>query len=81
LVSPAPVRRSFDLLGYTLNVAFMMLFAYGITYKVFDTLNAGDVSADLHVPLWTGYAVASLGVIAATILACLRWWEVVVRRL
>ena len=63
----------------SLTLFMRMLFAFGITYKVFDTLNAGDVSADLHVPMWTGYALASLGIIAATILACLRWWQVVFR--
>jgi TRAP-type C4-dicarboxylate transport system permease small subunit len=80
LMLPSSTRRAFDIFGYTLLVFFMLLFAYGTTYKVFDSMQAGDVSADLHAPMWAGYVLASLGVIAATFLACLRWWQFVFLR-
>ena len=80
VIGPSSMRRAFDLFGYTLNFLFMLAFAYGITYKVFDIMQAGEVSSDLHLPMWTGYTLASLGIIAATFLACLRWWQVVFLR-
>jgi TRAP-type C4-dicarboxylate transport system permease small subunit len=80
VLTPQPVRRALDMTGYTLNLIFMLLFAWGTTYKVYDTMRAGQVSSELHIPMWTGYVLASLGVLAATVLACLRWWQFVTRR-
>lgn len=80
VLTPQPVRRALDLTGYTLNLVFMLFFAWGTTYKVFDTMRAGQVSSELHIPMWTGYVFASLGVLAATVLACLRWWQFITGR-
>jgi TRAP-type transport system small permease protein len=75
-LGPRSMRRAFDLFGYTLNLLFMLLFASAISYKVIDIMRSGEVSSDLHVPMWTGYSLASLGIVAATLLAGLRWWQV-----
>lgn len=80
LLTPKPVRRGLDVIGYTLLMIFMLLFAYGSTYKVFDSFHAGEVSSELHIPMWTGLTLATLGVLAATVLACLRWWQYVFLR-
>lgn len=73
------MRRIFDVFGYTLNLAFMTVFGYAITFKVFDILEAGEISNDLGVPIWTGYTLASVGIQAAVIMAAIRWWQVVIR--
>ena len=74
------MRRIFDVVGYTVNLGFLTAFGYAITFKVFDILEAGEISNDLAVPLWTGYTLASVGIIAAVIMAAIRWWLVIVVR-
>lgn len=74
------VRRAFDLIGHTINLAFLTLFGGAISFKVYDILLAGEISIDLGVPLWTGYTLASLGIVAAVAMAFIRWWQVVVLR-
>ena len=74
------MRRWFDIIGYTVNLAFISAFGYAITFKVFDILEAGEISNDLAVPLWTGYTLASVGIIAAVIMAAIRWWLVIVKQ-
>jgi hypothetical protein len=58
----------------------MIAFGYAITFKVFDILAAGEISDDLAIPLWTGYTLASVGILAAVITATIRWYQVVVLR-
>jgi TRAP-type C4-dicarboxylate transport system permease small subunit len=77
---PGWMRRLFDLVGYTLNLLFLALFGYAITFKVFDILEAGQISSEIHMPIWIGYTFASLGVLAAVFTAALRWWQVVFER-
>jgi TRAP-type C4-dicarboxylate transport system permease small subunit len=74
------IRRFFDLAGYTLNLVFMTAFGYAITFKVFDIMEAGQISDDLAIPLWTGYTFASAGIIAAVIMSTIRWYQVVILR-
>ena len=76
----APTRRAFDLAGYTINLLFMMLFGYAMTFKVFDVLRAGEISNELRVPLWTGYTFASIEILAAVGTSFIRWWQVVFER-
>lgn len=75
-----PVRRAFDVTAYTINFLFLALFGYAITFKVFDILAAGEISAELRIPVWTGYTLASLGILAAVGTAGIRWWQVVIER-
>jgi TRAP-type C4-dicarboxylate transport system permease small subunit len=79
IVGP-PMKRMFDVLAYTINLLFIALFGYAITFKVYDILRAGEISAELHIPIWTGYTLASLGILAAVATAVIRWWLVVVKR-
>jgi TRAP-type C4-dicarboxylate transport system permease small subunit len=76
----AGLRRAFDIVAHTINLLFMSLFGYAITFKVYDILKAGEISAELRIPVWTGYTLASLGILAAVATAAIRWWLVVVRR-
>jgi TRAP-type C4-dicarboxylate transport system permease small subunit len=79
-LSGAAVRRAFDVAAYTINLAFLALFGFAMTFKVFDILRAGEISAELRIPIWTGYTLASLGILAAVATAAIRWWQVVVQR-
>jgi len=74
----AGTKRVFDIMAYTINLLFMALFGYAITFKVYDILKAGEISAELRIPIWTGYTLASLGILAAVATAAIRWWQVVV---
>lgn len=76
----ARFRLVFDIVAHTINLLFMSLFGYAITFKVYDILKAGEISAELRIPVWTGYTLASLGILAAVATAAIRWWLVVVRR-
>jgi hypothetical protein len=51
-----------------------------MTFKVFDILAAGEISTELRIPIWTGYTLASIGILAAVATAGIRWWQVVVKR-
>jgi len=79
-LSGARLRRTFDLLAYTVNLLFLSLFGYAMTFKVFDILRAGEISSELRIPIWTGYTLASLGILAAVATAAIRWWQVVIVR-
>jgi len=72
--------RMLDVFGYTLNLFFLALFGYAMTFKVFDILKAGQISSELLIPIWIGYMFASIGILVAVIMAALRWWQVVVLR-
>jgi TRAP-type C4-dicarboxylate transport system permease small subunit len=76
----ARTRRSFDISAYTVNLLFLALFGYATTFKVYDILQAGEISAELRIPVWTGYTLASLGILAAVATAAIRWWQVVFER-
>lgn len=79
-LSPAPVKRAFDVMAFTINLLFMALFGCAMTFKVFDILKAGEISNELRVPIWTGYTLASIGLVAAVVTAAIRWYQVVFRR-
>jgi TRAP-type C4-dicarboxylate transport system permease small subunit len=79
-LSGQAVRRLFDIAAYTINLLFLALFGFAMTFKVFDILKAGEISSELMIPLWTGYTFASFGIVAAVAAAAIRWWRVVVER-
>src|SRR5262245_27192226 len=76
----ARTKRAFDLAAQTINLLFMAAFGYAMSFKVYDILKAGEISAELSIPVWTGYTLASLGILAAVATATIRWWLVVVAR-
>jgi TRAP-type C4-dicarboxylate transport system permease small subunit len=74
------LRRAFDVAGYTINFLFLALFGFAMTFKVFDILRAGEISSELQIPVWIGYTLASLGILAAVATSAIRWWQVVIQR-
>jgi TRAP-type transport system small permease protein len=79
-ISGTRVRRGLDVAAHTINFLFLVLFGYAMTFKVFDILRAGEISSELRIPVWTGYTLASLGILAAVATAAIRWWQVVFQR-
>jgi TRAP-type C4-dicarboxylate transport system permease small subunit len=79
-LSTSWLRRGFDVIAHTINLLFMALFSFAMTFKVFDILRAGEISSELRIPIWTGYTLASLGIVAAVVAAAIRWWQVVIQR-
>jgi TRAP-type C4-dicarboxylate transport system permease small subunit len=79
-LSGARVRRTFDVTAYTINLLFMMLFGAAMSFKTFDILKAGEISSELRFPVWIGYTLAALGILAAVITAAMRWYQVVFRK-
>ena len=71
-------RRAFDVAAYSINLAFAALFGAAMTFKVYDILRAGEISSELRIPIWIGYTLASLGIVAALATALIRWLQVVV---
>jgi TRAP-type C4-dicarboxylate transport system permease small subunit len=76
--APGWVRRLFDAVAYTINLLFLTVFGYAISFKVYDIYLAGEISSEILMPLWIGYIFASFGIIAAVVMAALRWWQVMV---
>lgn len=70
-------RWLMDCVAHTIHLFFMALFGWASSYKVFDILKAGEISSDLRIPLWTGYSLAAIGVIAALLMATIRWAQLV----
>lgn len=75
--APGWIRRLFDTVAYTINLLFLTVFGYAISFKVYDIYLAGEISSEILMPLWVGYIFASLGIIAAVAMAALRWWQVI----
>jgi TRAP-type C4-dicarboxylate transport system permease small subunit len=73
---PGWMRRICDSVAYTLNLLFLTAFGYAISFKVYDIYLAGEISSEILMPLWIGYSCAAVGVIAAVVMAALRWWQV-----
>ena len=71
------MRWVMDSIAHTIHLAFMALFGIASSYKVYDILKAGEISSDLRIPLWTGYSLAALGVVAALFMAAIRWAQIV----
>ena len=71
------VKRAIDATAHTINFAFMALFGLAMSLKVFDIMKAGEISAELRIPIWIGYLVAAVGIVLAVLAAALRWWQVV----
>jgi TRAP-type C4-dicarboxylate transport system permease small subunit len=74
------LRRAFDIAAYTIHLGFAALFGAAMTFKVYDILRAGEISNELRIPVWMGYTLASLGILAAFATALIRWWQVVIER-
>lgn len=73
---PRWTQRAFDAVAYTINLLFLAVFGYAISFKVYDIYLAGEISSEILMPLWIGYIFASIGIIAAVVMAALRWWQV-----
>ena len=69
---PAPLRRLMDIFAHLLVTAFIVALAWALFSRVMTIMHAGQTTSDLQLPLWPFYAMAWLGVLAATLLALAR---------
>jgi len=68
-------RKAIDLFACTVSVSFMALFAW-MTVTRFPAVQAAhQLTSDLKLPVWPFYAVAIAGIVAATIVGCIRLVE------
>jgi TRAP-type transport system small permease protein len=74
--APPWMRRLFDVVAYTINLLFLAAFGCATSFKVYDIYLAGEISSEILMPLWIGYTFASIGIIAAVVMAAVRWWQV-----
>ena len=75
-IAGARLKRAIDVAAHSINLAFFTAFGFMINFKVYDILKSGERSIDLQLPIWLGYLLASLGILAALALAAARWWQV-----
>ena len=65
-----PGRRRLDLVATLLTLAFLVPLAWMVWVKVGGTGTQGTM--DLRLPLWVFYAIASIGITVAALLAMVR---------
>lgn len=68
-------QRRIDLFATAVAVVCLAAFAWKIMDKVFDVMDSGQVTNDLRLPLWPFTLTAALGIVAAFVLACLRFFR------
>jgi TRAP-type C4-dicarboxylate transport system permease small subunit len=67
--------RKAALFACTVSVSFMALFAW-MTVTRFPAVQAAhQLTSDLKLPVWPFYAVAVAGIVAATVVGCIRLIE------
>lgn len=65
-------RRRIDLTATLIVAGALAVFAWMVCSKVLDTLNTGQVTSDLRLPLWPFYGLAGAGIVAAFVLSLVR---------
>lgn len=68
-------RKTIDLFACTVSVSFMALFAWMLLTRFPAVQRAHQLTSDLKLPVWPFYAVAIAGIVAATVVGCIRLVE------
>ena len=68
-------RKAIDLFASTVSVSFMALFAWMLLTRFPAVQRAHQLTSDLKLPVWPFYAVAIAGIVAATVVGCIRLVE------
>jgi TRAP-type C4-dicarboxylate transport system permease small subunit len=74
-ISGSKVRKAIDLFACTVSVSFMALFAWMLVTRLPGVEHAHQLTSDLRLPVWPFYAVAIAGIVAATVVGCIRLVE------
>jgi TRAP-type C4-dicarboxylate transport system permease small subunit len=69
-------RRAIDLFACTVSVSFMALFAWMLVTRFPAVLQAHQLTSDLRLPIWPFYAVATAGIVAASVVGIIRLLEI-----
>lgn len=70
---PPAGRRLLDLVAVTVTAIFMIGLSWMTLVRVQSTLDSGQTTSDLQLPLWPFYAIAWLGVALGTLLLAGRY--------
>jgi len=68
-------RRAIDLFACTVSVSFMALFAWMLVTRFPAVERAHQLTSDLKLPVWPFFAIAAAGIVAATVVGCIRLVE------
>jgi TRAP-type C4-dicarboxylate transport system permease small subunit len=68
-------RKVIDLFACGVSVSFMALFAWMLVTRLPAVERAHQLTSDLKLPVWPFYAVAIAGIVAATVVGCIRLIE------
>jgi TRAP-type C4-dicarboxylate transport system permease small subunit len=66
------LRRVIDLIGTSVTLAFMLLFAYKLVERFPSVIGESQLTSDIGLPVWPFYAVAALGIVAAAVVGLIR---------
>jgi len=69
-------RRAIDLFACTVSVSFMGLFAWMLVVRFPAVQHAHQLTSDLRLPIWPFYAIATAGIVAATVVGIIRLLEI-----
>jgi TRAP-type C4-dicarboxylate transport system permease small subunit len=70
-------KRIIDVAAGLITLAVFGVFAWMFSFKLQDTWKSGETTFDLHMPLWTFYSLAWLGVAAGFFLLAVRIWRLI----
>ena len=65
-------KRAIDIAAEAIMVASFAVFAYAMYDRLWPTINSGQTTNELMVPIWPFYLLALLGVSVTTFVALLR---------
>lgn len=69
---PPAGRRVVDVLSISISLLFLGVTAYEMLVRTLDVVRTQERTFDLGLPIWPWYAMAGLGIAAATLAAGLR---------
>lgn len=70
-------KRFLDIAAGLVTLIVFIIFTWMFTFKVGDTIRSGETTFDVHLPLWSFYALAWLGLFAGALLLALRVWRLI----
>ncbi len=70
-------KRTLDIAAGLVTLVVFIVFTWMFTFKVGDTFRSGETTFDVHLPLWTFYGLAWLGLFAGALLLALRVWRLI----
>ncbi len=74
-LSPSKGRKAIELFAGIVSVSFMAVFAWMLLMRLPAVVRAHQLTSDLKLPVWPFYTFAIAGIVAATVVGCIRLVE------